>query len=35
MVLMEECFPIAELAGNPLADIRAKEVELGLNTATT
>jgi branched-chain amino acid transport system substrate-binding protein len=35
IVLMEECFPIAELAGNPLADIRAKEVELDLNTATT
>jgi branched-chain amino acid transport system substrate-binding protein len=35
IVLMEECFPIAELDGNPLADIRAKEVELDLNTATT
>ena len=29
----EECFDIAELPGNPLADIRAAEQELGLNTA--
>jgi len=32
MVQVEECFDIAELAGNPLAEIRAAEVELGLNT---
>ncbi len=32
MVQVEECFEIAELAGNPLADIRAAEQELGLNT---
>jgi branched-chain amino acid transport system substrate-binding protein len=35
MVQVEECFEIAELAGNPLADIRAAEQELGLNTAST
>jgi hypothetical protein len=34
MVQTEECFDIAELPGNPLADIRAAEKELGLNTAT-
>ena len=32
MVLIEDCFDIAELPTNPLADIRAKEEELGLNT---
>jgi len=32
IVKMEECFDIAELPGNPLAEIRAAEVELGLNT---
>jgi branched-chain amino acid transport system substrate-binding protein len=32
MVQVEDCFDIAELATNPLADIRAKEAELGLNT---
>jgi branched-chain amino acid transport system substrate-binding protein len=32
MVLFEDCFEIAELEQNPLADIRAKEQELGLNT---
>ena len=32
MVKMEDCFEIAELAGNPLAEIRAAEQELGLNT---
>ena len=31
MVLKEDCFPIAELAANPLKAIRAKEKELGLN----
>jgi branched-chain amino acid transport system substrate-binding protein len=31
MVQVEDCFDIAELPGNPLAEIRAKEVELGLN----
>jgi branched-chain amino acid transport system substrate-binding protein len=31
MVKKEDCFPIAELAANPLAKIRAKEKELGLN----
>ena len=35
MVQTEECFDIAELPGNPLAEIRAAEQELGLNTATT
>jgi branched-chain amino acid transport system substrate-binding protein len=34
MVQTEECFDIAELPGNPLADIRAAEQEQGLNTAT-
>jgi hypothetical protein len=34
MVKSEDCFDIAELASdaNRLADIRAKEAELGLNT---
>jgi branched-chain amino acid transport system substrate-binding protein len=32
MVQVEECFEIAELPGNPLAEIRAAEQELGLNT---
>jgi branched-chain amino acid transport system substrate-binding protein len=32
MVQIEECFEIAELPGNPLAEIRAAEEELGLNT---
>jgi branched-chain amino acid transport system substrate-binding protein len=32
MVQVEECFEIADLPGNPLDEIRAKEVELGLNT---
>ena len=32
MVQKEDCFPIAELAANPLKAIRAKETELGLNT---
>jgi branched-chain amino acid transport system substrate-binding protein len=32
MVQAEECFLIAELPQNPLEAIRAKEVELGLNT---
>jgi branched-chain amino acid transport system substrate-binding protein len=31
MVQVEDCFDIAELASNPLADIRAAEQELGLN----
>jgi branched-chain amino acid transport system substrate-binding protein len=31
MVQKEACFPIAELAANPLASIRAKESSLGLN----
>ena len=31
MVKVEDCFPIAELPTNPLAEIRAKEKELGLN----
>ena len=31
MVQVEDCFEIAELPGNPLADIRAAEEELGLN----
>src|SRR5262245_17001915 len=31
MVQVEDCFPIAELKGNTLAEIRAKEQELGLN----
>jgi branched-chain amino acid transport system substrate-binding protein len=31
-VQVEECFEIADLPGNPLDQIRAKEVELGLNT---
>ena len=31
MVKMEDCFEIAELDANPLAEIRAKEQELGLN----
>jgi branched-chain amino acid transport system substrate-binding protein len=31
MVQVEDCFPIAELDSNPLAEIRAKEQELGLN----
>jgi branched-chain amino acid transport system substrate-binding protein len=31
MVQVEDCFEIAELASNPLAEIRAKEQELGLN----
>jgi branched-chain amino acid transport system substrate-binding protein len=34
MVVAEDCFEIAELATNPLEQIRAKEVELNLNTAT-
>jgi branched-chain amino acid transport system substrate-binding protein len=34
MVQTEDCFDIAELPGNPLAQIRAAEQELGLNTAT-
>jgi branched-chain amino acid transport system substrate-binding protein len=33
MVQVEDCFDIAELPGNPLAEIRAAEQELGLNTA--
>jgi branched-chain amino acid transport system substrate-binding protein len=32
MVQVEECFKIAELSGNPLAEIRAAEEEQGLNT---
>jgi branched-chain amino acid transport system substrate-binding protein len=32
MVQTEDCFEIAELEQNPLAQIRAKEQELGLNT---
>jgi branched-chain amino acid transport system substrate-binding protein len=32
MVQIEDCFDIAELPGNPLAEIRAAEEELGLNT---
>jgi branched-chain amino acid transport system substrate-binding protein len=32
MVQVEECFDIADLPGNPLDEIRAKEAELGLNT---
>jgi branched-chain amino acid transport system substrate-binding protein len=32
MVQKEDCFPIAELPANPLAQIRAKEKELGLNS---
>jgi branched-chain amino acid transport system substrate-binding protein len=35
MVQVEDCFDIAELPGNPLAEIRAAEQELGLNTAAT
>jgi branched-chain amino acid transport system substrate-binding protein len=31
MVQTEDCFEIAELPGNPLAEIRAAEQELGLN----
>jgi len=31
MVQEEDCFAIAELAANPLKDIRAKEASLGLN----
>ena len=31
MVQTEDCFEIAELPANPLAQIRAKETELGLN----
>ena len=31
MVQVEDCFEIAELPGNPLAEIRAAEEELGLN----
>ena len=31
MVQAEDCFQIAELPTNPLAEIRAKEKELGLN----
>jgi len=31
MIQVEDCFEIAELPGNPLADIRAAEEELGLN----
>jgi branched-chain amino acid transport system substrate-binding protein len=31
MVQVEDCFEIAELPGNPLAEIRAAEQELGLN----
>jgi branched-chain amino acid transport system substrate-binding protein len=31
MVQVEDCFPIAELPDNPLAEIRAAEQELGLN----
>ena len=34
MVQSEDCFPIAELPTNPLADIRAAEQKLGLNTAS-
>jgi branched-chain amino acid transport system substrate-binding protein len=33
MVKMEDCFEIADLETNPLDQIRAKETELGLNTA--
>ena len=33
MVQVEDCFEIAELPDNPLAEIRAAEQELGLNTA--
>ncbi len=32
MVQTEDCFEIAELPANPLAQIRAKEKELGLNS---
>ena len=32
MAQVEDCFEIAELPGNPLAEIRAAEEELGLNT---
>jgi branched-chain amino acid transport system substrate-binding protein len=32
MVQLEDCFEIAELPDNPLAEIRAAEEELGLNT---
>jgi branched-chain amino acid transport system substrate-binding protein len=35
MVQVEDCFEIAELPTNPLEDIRAKEAELNLNTAST
>ena len=31
MVQSEDCFDIAELPGNPLAEIRAAEQEQGLN----
>jgi hypothetical protein len=31
MVQTEDCFEIAEQPGNPLAEIRAAEQELGLN----
>ena len=31
MVQVEDCFDIAELPSNPLAEIRAAEQELGLN----
>jgi branched-chain amino acid transport system substrate-binding protein len=34
MVQSEDCFDIAELATNPLAEIRAAEQKLGLNTAS-
>jgi branched-chain amino acid transport system substrate-binding protein len=34
MVQSEDCFEIAELPANPLADIRAAEQKLGLNTAS-
>jgi branched-chain amino acid transport system substrate-binding protein len=34
MVQSEDCFEIAELPTNPLADIRAAEQKLGLNTAS-
>ena len=34
MVQAEDCFEIAELPANPLAEIRAAEQKLGLNTAS-
>ena len=32
MVQVEDCFEIAELAGQPAHEIREAEAELGLNT---